>query len=334
MSTQFLFQTFLWAQWPWAEVLVAWLGYAGERVVVTVAIALAVVVATRAVVRALWACAALLAVAIVLGAMAGELALMAMGAPGAPAGTAALLSDVAYWSGIATGIAAIFYRWRQSTESLAAAQAAQVQRLGAEQQIANARLQALRSQIEPHFLFNTLATVRRLHHTDPAQGAQLLHHFLAYLGASLPAEQDRRSTLGDEIDLVRAYMSVLVVRMSGRLLVTFDVPHDLRQAQFPPLTLATLVENAVKHGIAPSAAGGAIHVHARSVGPVLEVSVADTGVGFSDQGLGGSGIGLANIRARLKTTFGERASLSLHANQPCGVRATMRLPHSSMRGLQ
>ena len=326
MSTQFLFQVFVWTQWPWNEVLVGWLGYAGERVVVALAIGLAVVAASRLPARRLWVRCALLALAIVLGAMAGEAALIATGAPGAQTDTDTLLRHVAHWSFDAASLAAMFYLWRRSTESAAAAQAAEVRCLQAERQIAQAQLQALRSQIEPHFLFNTLATVRRLHRTEPAQGAQLLQHFLAYLRASLPAAQDRRSTLGDEIDLVRAYVGVLVVRMSGRLQVRFDVPDELRACEFPPLTLATLVENAVKHGIAPSAQGGAITVRACGIGPALEVSVADTGVGFSDAGPGGTGIGLANIRARLSTLYAAHGTLVLQANLPRGVCAVMRVP--------
>ena len=139
-------------------------------------------------------------------------------------------------------------------------QATELRRAQMERQIAQSRLQMLRSQIEPHFLFNTLATVRRLHHTEPAQGAQLLTHFLDYLRLTLPTLHDEGATLGQEIDLVQAYLGVVAVRMSGRLQVSFEVSDELRACEFPALSIATLVENAVKHGIAPAPEGGAIQV--------------------------------------------------------------------------
>src|SRR5205823_5729174 len=133
---------------------------------------------------------------------------------------------------------------------------------------------------------------------EPAQGARLLAHFVDYLRSAQPAWQGDGNRLGQEIDLTRAYLGVIELRMAGRLAVSFDVPDELRTLPFPPLTLATLVENAVKHGIEPAPAGGTITVVVRHVGDVLEAVVSDTGVGFS--GSSGSGIGLANIRARLQ----------------------------------
>jgi hypothetical protein len=326
ISTEFISQTYVWTYWPWNEVLVGWIGYAGERVLVAVAIALSIVAASRLPGRSLAWRSACLAAAIVLGAVAGESALLAVGASGAQTDTSTMLRGIAHWSGVAAGLALIFYLWHRSTEARAAAQTAQVRQLQAERQIAQARLQALRSQIEPHFLFNTLATVRRLHQTGPVQGTQLLHHFLGYLRSSLPPDRQRVATLGDEIDLVRAYLSVLEVRMSGLLRVQFEVPKDLRDCDFPPLTLATLVENAIKHGIGPSASGGTILVKASTVGALLEVQVADTGIGFASAGPGGAGIGLANIRARLATLYGARGRLTLKSNQPRGVCSIISIP--------
>ena len=319
MSTQFLFQPFVWRNWPLDEVLLGWSEVVRDRVVVALAIALALIGAGRAPARTPAGHALLLGAAIVFGAAVGEVALV-----GAPGDARSVFGRVLRWCVIAGSVAAMFFLWRRTADANAAVQATELRRAQTKRQIAQARLQALRSQIEPHFLFNTLATVRRLHHTEPGQGAQLLASFLDYLRLTLPTLRDERSTLGQEIDLVQAYLGVVAVRMSGRLQVSFDVPAELRGVEFPPLSIATLVENAIKHGIAPLPAGGTVHVQARRLGAVVEVSVADTGVGFS--GLGGSGIGLANIRARLQTLYGEQGVLVLETNQPSGVRASIRLP--------
>ncbi len=150
----------------------------------------------------------------------------------------------------------------------------------------------------------------------------------------MPGSGDR-ATLGDEVDLVRSYLAIVEMRMSGRLTVIFDVPDSLRDHASPPLTLATLVENAVKHGITPAPDGGTITVSARCDADALELVVADTGVGISGSAqtsMGGAGIGLANIRSRLRALYRGAASLRITGNAPRGVRAVIRLPlehHSS-----
>jgi LytS/YehU family sensor histidine kinase len=234
------------------------------------------------------------------------------------------MGRIVRWSVVAGSVAVMFYLWRRVIEADAAAQAIELRRAQLERQAAAARLAALRGQIEPHFLFNTLATVRRLLQTDPARGAPLLGHFVSYLRAAQLRPLSEGHTLGQEIALTRAYLSVVSGRMTNRLQVRFDVPDELASQPFPPLTIATLVENAVKHGVAPLPAGGEIAVSVRSIGGSLEAVVADTGAGFS--GISGSGIGLANIRARLQTVYGSAGTLTLQNNLPRGVRATMRLP--------
>ena len=330
MSTQFLFQPFVWRNRPVDEVMLGWVEVIRDRVVVALSIALALVLGGRAPVRTLGMRSLVLVAAIVFGATAGELVLVAFDAPGAPGDARSVFGRALRWSVVAGSVAAMFFIWQRTADARAAMQATELRRAQMERQIAQSRLQMLRSQIEPHFLFNTLATVRRLHHTEPAQGAQLLTHFLDYLRLTLPTLHDEGATLGQEIDLVQAYLGVVAVRMSGRLQVSFEVPDELRACEFPALSIATLVENAVKHGIAPAPAGGAIRVQARRIGATLEVSVADTGIGFS--GSGGSGIGLANIRARLHTLYGDAGVLTLEANEPNGVRACIRLPERRREG--
>jgi hypothetical protein len=325
MSTQLLFQPFVWRNWPLDEILLGWLDALRDCVVIACVIALAVWRVAALPVRHAAGRAVLLGVAIVGGAVLAQfvLALLARDARLDPL---ALAPAALRWSLLAASVACIHYLWRHAAEARAAIAAAELHRIEIEHQAAQADLQVLRSQIEPHFLFNTLATVRRLHHTEPAEGAQLLAHFLDYLRLTLPARPRDGGRLGAEMDLVRAYLGVVAVRMSGRLHVEWDVAAELREADFPPLVAATLVENAIKHGLAPAPGVGTLRIAARRIGTQLEVEIADTGVGFC--GNGGSGIGLANIRARLQTAYGAAASLRLTALTPSGVRATVRLPWS------
>ncbi|HEY6087689.1 MAG TPA: histidine kinase, partial [Burkholderiaceae bacterium] len=262
--------------------------------------------------------------AIACGAVAGELTVLAADNRSATVDLRLAIARALQWTVVGCSIASMVYLWRRSVDARAAVQGAELRRSQVEGQLAQVRLQVLRSRIEPHFLFNTLATVRRLHLTDPALGAQLLEHLLSYLRRTLATESAQQTSLGQELDLVAAYLNVVATRMAGRLSLRWDVPDELRDCELPPLTIATLVENAVKHGIAPRPEGGTIEVRAQAVGAMLEVTVADTGVGFT--GSGGSGIGLANIRSRLATLYGASGSLTLESNRPSGLRARMCLP--------
>lgn len=324
LSTEYLFQPFVWRHWPVDEVLLGWLEVLRDRIGVAAMIGLALVAAGRLPARTLRARSVALAAAIVAGAAAGELLLVAAGAHGASDDATAMLGRIARWAIIASSIGAMWFVWRRGAEASEQAQAVELRRVQLERQATEARLGVLRSQIDPHFLFNTLATVRRLQQVEPERGARLLAHFVAYLRSAQPQADGHRNTLGQEIDLTRAYLGVVEQRMQGRLQVRFDVPDELRARPFPPLTIATLVENAVKHGIGPSTTGGTIGVSVHCHDGMLEAVVADTGVGFS--GASGSGIGLANIRSRLSTLYGSAGTLSLQGNMPNGVRAALRIP--------
>jgi hypothetical protein len=324
MSTQYLFQVFIWRHWPWDEVMLGWLEVARDRTVVALAIGTALIIGTRLSPPHPYAASVVLAISIVAGAATGELALLWAGSPGAPDDAAAVAGRIGRWSLVAGSVAVMHHMSRRLRTDHAAAQLAELKCAQLDQQLASAKLSALRVQIEPHFLFNTLATVRRLRQVEPAQGDQLLGHFVAYLGSAQPDSHDNDSTLGQEVALARSYLGVVGARMSGRLQVSFEVPQELSRLPFPPLTLATLVENAVKHGIDPVPAGGRIAISAQIRDGMLEAVVADTGAGFT--GTSGSGIGLANIRSRLQTLYGAAAALSLQSNQPSGVRASIRIP--------
>ncbi len=195
-----------------------------------------------------------------------------------------------------------------------------------EKNLLEAKLALMQAQVEPHFLFNTLSNVRRLCQSDAVAGRAMLGQLARYLRAALPRMREQETTLGEEIDLISAYLGVHQIRMGARLETSIDAPAPLLAARVPPMMLATLVENAIKHGIAPLAEGGAIRVSAQRSGDTLALTVADTGRGLVEGS--GSGVGLANIRARLATLYGERAALRLEANSPRGVVALITLPLS------
>ncbi|QPF75586.1 sensor histidine kinase [Roseateles sp. DAIF2] len=188
-----------------------------------------------------------------------------------------------------------------------------------------AQLSALNAQIEPHFLFNTLANVKRLYETAPERGRDMLVSLIAYLRAALPSMRRSESTLGQELELVRSYLTILQMRMGERLAFEIEAEPALLSARLPPMVLPTLVENAIKHGLSPLPEGGRIHISAQQrSADELAVEVRDNGQGFAASG--GSGVGLANTRARLAALFGPRAALELEAAEPRGVVARVRLP--------
>jgi signal transduction histidine kinase len=187
-----------------------------------------------------------------------------------------------------------------------------------------ARLQVLQAQVEPHFLFNTLANARRLCETDAAAGRVMLEHLIRYLEVALPRLREDRTTLAREAELCAAYLEIHRTRMGRRLDFEIRVPPTLAAHPVPPLMLLTLVENAVKHGINPSPRGGRLRVEAAVDGARLQLTVADTGVGL--QPGSGGGVGLSNLRSRLAAQFGDAAGLELHNNELGGATATLVLP--------
>jgi signal transduction histidine kinase len=214
---------------------------------------------------------------------------------------------------------------RAEADHVASLQQCAVDSARMDEQTAEARLLMLEAQIEPHFLFNTLANVKRLYDTDQASGARMLRNLKDYLAIALPQMRETRTTLAREVDHATAYLGIQQVRMGRRLTFGIDLPEELRNARMPSLMLLTLVENAIKHGLGPLQAGGRIDLRASSDAGRLRVDVADTGQGFAKSA--GGGTGLANIRARLRAIFGQAATLSLALNTPQGVIATIVLPH-------
>lgn len=188
-----------------------------------------------------------------------------------------------------------------------------------------ARLNLLHAQVEPHFLYNTLASAQYLTRTEPAQADRMLGHLIHYLRHSLPLREDTLSTLGDELERTRAYLEIMRLRMGPRLALQIEVPDELRAIALPPMMLQTLVENAIKHGLEPKPGGGTVWILARRDEHSVAVTVADDGRGFSDAS-GGTGIGLKNVRERLRLIYDSAATLSVVANVPEGVAATISVP--------
>jgi signal transduction histidine kinase len=324
LSLQYLAQPFVWRNWPAEEVLEGWLFIFRDRLIVTVLIAAAISITALVRTESLQLRAVLVAAGVIIGAVSGESIVRWL--YGAFDGSGSLTANALRWSAVALAVSAMFYLWRMSSDSHEQLRTEALRRLNTEHQLTNTRLAALRSQIEPHFLFNTLATLRWLQRTEPETGARMLASFVDYLRRMAPMLDCSEVALGEEIDLMRAYLEVVEMRMSGRLRVVIDVQQNLRRAQVPPLALATLVENAVKHGISRAQCGGEIAIRARKVAHQLVLSVTDTGVGFTSNFGSGTGIGLSNVCSRLSTLYGALGTLRVEANTPTGVRATLSLP--------
>jgi signal transduction histidine kinase len=194
-----------------------------------------------------------------------------------------------------------------------------------ERKALDARLRLLQAQVEPHFLFNTLANVRELVVAGSVQASTVLDSLIAYLRAAVPRLHEPATTVGQELELVRAYLELMHMRMPDRL--EFDVQADAAALalRFPPTTLLTLVENAVRHGIDPSEEGGRIVVRVQVQDGRCRCDVSDTGAGLRRDG-GGLGTGLATLLERLQLVFGGDAQLRLVAVHPHGTRAELDFP--------
>jgi sensor histidine kinase YesM len=187
--------------------------------------------------------------------------------------------------------------------------------------------------VEPHFLFNTLASIDHLIETDPPRASQMQKNLIALLRASMPTMREANASgvrdLGRELAVIRPYLEILKVRMEERLQTEIDVPEGLQSAEFPPMMIQGLVENAIKHGLEPKAEGGRLSVKAEVRHGRLAVTVADTGLGFGKAATSGTGVGLANIRERLQLLYGPKATLTVTENQPSGTVVTITVPYTA-----
>ena len=195
-----------------------------------------------------------------------------------------------------------------------------------ERTVREARMESLQAQIEPHFLFNTLASIDQLIQTDPPRASRMQQSLIRYLRSAMPQMRDgSRPTLGQQVNLSSAFLEIMAVRMEERLQPTVTVPEGLNSAVFPSMMLQTLVENAIKHGLEPKAEGGRLEIGAEIVDGQLAVHVLDTGIGFMPKSEGG--VGLANVRERLKALYNGRAELIISVPPAGGTCATIKVPY-------
>lgn len=219
---------------------------------------------------------------------------------------------------------------RQRDESVRSqAQIFERERGKLERAAVDARLRFLQAQIQPHFLFNTLANVRELVESGSAQAPIVLDRLITYLRAAVPRLDEKAVTLDRELELVHAYLELMQMRMPDRLKFTINTKVDGKSIFCPPLTILTLVENAVRHGIDPSEEGGRIevdvHLHDDEQEPFCHICVRDTGVGLGAT-IGSMGTGLATLRERLQLAYGNEATLELREREPNGLIATLTFP--------
>jgi hypothetical protein len=201
-----------------------------------------------------------------------------------------------------------------------------------ERQLVQARLQVLQAQVEPHFLFNTLSAVDYLIETDPPRAAKMQKVLITYLRGALPQMRQESSTLGRELRLIKSYLELIKMRIEERLEVEIAVPEELETAEFPPMMLQSVVENAIKHGIEPKPEGGKVCVRAGVQNGQLWVEVSDTGVGLPDGELlegptSGTGLGLQNIRERLAMLYPGKTRLMVRSDPATGTAVKITVPY-------
>ena len=236
------------------------------------------------------------------------------------------LASIMFLFVLALFVMRMFARAQQRAEKRVDAAEATADREALQRQLVEARLQILQAQVEPHFLFNTLAAVEHLIETAPPRAAQMQRHLIAYLRAALPRMRQQSATVGQEMELCVSYLRIMQMRMEERLRFDVTVPPGLASASLPPMLLQSLVENSIRHGLEPKPEGGVVNLSAEVRDGKLYVTVADTGLGFSPDAA--AGIGLANIRERLQQLFGTDGALTIEPNLPSGTRATIAVPYA------
>jgi sensor histidine kinase YesM len=235
---------------------------------------------------------------------------------------------------LASALIKFTYKGQLRAEAKAAVATETAEAETLKRQVVEARMAAMQAQVEPHFLFNTLASIDHLIETDPPRASKMQKNLIALLRASMPTMRESNGTglrsLGHEMSVIQPYLEILKVRMDERLTTHVHVPEGLKSAAFPPMMLQSLVENAIKHGLEPKPEGGELNVKAEIIDGRLVVSVADTGLGFGVAATAGTGVGLANIRERLNLLFAGQGQVAITANQPTGTVVTITVPYQSL----
>jgi hypothetical protein len=245
------------------------------------------------------------------------------------------LMPLAMWWVLGSLLLKITYKGRIQAEAKAAVATETAEAESLRRQVLEARMAMMQAQVEPHFLFNTLASIDHLIEFDPKRASQMQRNLISLLRASMPSMRASDSGLRPldlELAVVRPYLEILKVRMEERLTTEIAVPDGLLSAEFPPMMIQTLVENSIKHGLEPKAEGGHLAVTAEIRHGNLCVVVADTGLGFETAAKGathGTGVGLANIRERLALLYGIKSSLTIANNPGGGTIVTITVPYTT-----
>jgi len=246
-----------------------------------------------------------------------------------------MLPLLAVWWILGSLLLKITYKGRMQAEVKAAEATETAEAESLRRQVLEARMAMMQAQVEPHFLFNTLASIDHLIEFDPKRASQMQRNLISLLRASMPSMRSTDSGLRPldlELAVVRPYLEILKVRMEERLTTEIDVPDGLLSAEFPPMMIQTLVENSIKHGLEPKAEGGHLSVKAEIRHGRLAVTVSDTGLGFEAAAQGsthGTGVGLANIRERLSLLYGTKATLTIANNPVGGTIVTITVPYTA-----
>lgn len=201
-----------------------------------------------------------------------------------------------------------------------------IKRLTIEKKVIETNLKFLQAQIEPHFLFNTLSNVLSLLDTDFNKGKCMMKNLISYLRSSLSKTRRGISTIGQELEMIEAYLNIYKIRMGNRLHFTINIPEDIKNYHLPPMLIQPLVENAIQHGLEPKIEGGNVTIKATKMKAKLRITVSDTGMGFYEGN--DWGIGLTNIKERIETLFEGKGHLLLEENHPHGLMATIEVPYA------
>ena len=228
---------------------------------------------------------------------------------------------------ISVVLSALFFARTRQAQAETALETARLHAERVEREAALATLRALQAQIEPHFLFNTLANVASLIESDPALSKRMLERFIRFLRASLDATRGESTTLGEERELIAAYLDVLQVRMGPRLRYSVHIDPSLEAFALPPMLLQPVVENAIRHGVEPRVEGGEVRLSAKREAGNVRIDIVDTGVGFGAATHGGTG--LTNLRERLKLLYADRARVAIAENAGGGTIVTLSLPETA-----
>jgi sensor histidine kinase YesM len=227
-------------------------------------------------------------------------------------------------------ISYFFYSRERISATETMIQEERISRLSAEKRAVETNLRLLQAQIEPHFLFNTLSNILSLLETDLEKAKSMLVDLIHYLRTSLSKTRYETTTLAQEMELIRAYLNIYKVRMGDRLRYEIDIPERMKERSFPPMLVQPLVENAIRHGLEPKIEGGELCIRGEDTEEAFRLEIIDTGLGFHEGD--DQGVGLSNVRKRLRSLYGDKGRLILEENGPSGLRAIIEVPHDASEG--